>query len=246
MSAKATGFWNPGMTNPSRNPIRRKTKGHSNQNVTNSAGRSFRSARASSVLRRAERSWPSMTREMPATMRDSRSSSLSAASLCPRAEAYRSSRLETEPPRPLIATPTAMSRMAPAASPAMMKGSVTPGLFLERRSEDVRRQVNTRRVELLHELRPDACWSQPALDLAFDHGRLLEHEDVLHDDDVALHALHLGDVHDLARAILEAVLVDDEVDSGRDLLSDGLQREVHAGHQHHRLETREHVPGRVG
>ena len=47
--------------------------------------------------------------------------------------------------------------------------------------------------------------------LALDHARLLEGEDLLHDDDVALHALHLGDAGDAAGAVLEARLVDDEV-----------------------------------
>src|SRR5205823_14400858 len=146
-----------------------------------------------------------------------------------------------------MATPTAIRSTAPAARPAMTKGSIGPAApWLERRAEDVRRQVDTRRVELLDKLGANPGRSQPALNLALDDGGLLEHEDVLHDDHVALHPLYLGDVHDLARAILEAVLVDDEVDSGRDLLADGLQREVHAGHQHHRLETREHVSGRVG
>ena len=45
---------------------------------------------------------------------------------------------------------------------------------------------------------------QPALDLALDDAGLLEDEDVLHDDDVTFHALDLGDVDDLARAVLEA------------------------------------------
>ena len=40
-------------------------------------------------------------------------------------------------------------------------------------------------------------------------------EDVLEGDHVALHPLHLGDVGDAARAVLEAGLVDDQVDRGR-------------------------------
>ena len=76
--------------------------------------------------------------------------------------------------------------------------------------------------------------------------RLLEREHVLHDDDVTLHALDLGDVGDLAGAVLEPVLVDDQVHRGRDLLADGPQRQLHAGHQHHRLEAGEHVAGGVG
>ena len=51
---------------------------------------------------------------------------------------------------------------------------------------------------------------------------------------------------DLARAVLEAVLVDDQVDRRGDLLADGAHRQVDAGHQHHRLEPGEHVARRVG
>ena len=82
---------------------------------------------------------------------------------------------------------------------------------------------------------------EPALDLALDDARLLEHEHVLHDDDITLHALDLGDVDDLARPVLEARLLDDEIDRRGDLLADGPQRQVDAGHEDHRLEPRQHV-----
>ena len=88
--------------------------------------------------------------------------------------------------------------------------------------------------------------SQVAVDLALRDARLLEGEDLLHDDDVAFHALDLGDAGDPACAVLEAGLVDDEVDSGGDLLADGPQRQVHTGHEDHRLHAREHVAGAVG
>ena len=48
------------------------------------------------------------------------------------------------------------------------------------------------------------------------------------DDDVALHALDLGDVDDLARAVAHARLVDDQVDGRGDLLADRPHRQVHA------------------
>ena len=43
---------------------------------------------------------------------------------------------------------------------------------------------------------------QAALMLALGDAGLLEGEDVLHDDDVAFHALDLGDVRDPAGAVL--------------------------------------------
>ena len=47
-------------------------------------------------------------------------------------------------------------------------------------------------------------------------------------------------------AVLEARLVDDQVDGGGDLLADRPQRQVDAGHQDHRLEAGEHVARAVG
>src|SRR3972149_3738621 len=58
--------------------------------------------------------------------------------------------------------------------------------------------MDAHHLELLDELGPDAGRLEASLDLAVKDARLLEDEDVLHDDDVALHALDLGDVGDLA------------------------------------------------
>src|ERR1044072_7987926 len=93
--------------------------------------------------------------------------------------------------------------------------------------------MDAHRLERLAELRADAGRLEPALDLAVDDAGLLEHEHVLHDDRVALHALDLGDVHDLSRAILEAGLVEDHVDRGADLLADGPYRQGDAGPEGH-------------
>src|SRR3972149_10224818 len=109
---------------------------------------------------------------------------------------------------------------------------------LERRAEDVRRQVNPGRIELLDKFGADPGGPQLALDLALDHRGLLEDEDVLHHDDVALHPLDLGDGDDLARAILEPVLVNDQVNRRWDLLADRLERQGHAGHEDHRPAAR--------
>ena len=58
--------------------------------------------------------------------------------------------------------------------------------------------------------------------------------------------LHLGDVGDPARAVLEPALVDDQVDRGGHLLADRPDRQVHAGHQHHGLEAGQGVARTVG
>src|SRR3954447_16903296 len=111
--------------------------------------------------------------------------------------------------------PTAIRMIANAATPAMTSAMSTgqyslPCLVGE--PEETGREIDPHDLELLDELRPDPCRLQPALDLAFDHPGLLEHEHILHDDDITLHALDLGDVHDLAGAVLEAGLLDDQVD----------------------------------
>src|SRR5574340_1587096 len=66
-------------------------------------------------------------------------------------------------------------------------------------AEQPGRQVDAHHLELLDELGADAGRLQTALDLAVEHAGLLEDEDVLHDDDVTLHALDLGDVGDPSR-----------------------------------------------
>jgi hypothetical protein len=55
----------------------------------------------------------------------------------------------------------------------------------------------------------------------------------------------LGDVRDLARAVLEATDLHDQVERARDLLADGARRQVGAGHEAHRLEAADHVSRRV-
>src|SRR5438105_13240527 len=131
--------------------------------------------------------------------------------------------------------PAAISRIATAAAPAtaivMVSTSVSFLRLLVREAEDVRRHVDAHDLELLDELGADPGGLEATLDLALDDARLLEDEDVLHDDDVAFHALDFGDVGDLPRAVLEPALVDDQVHGRRDLLADGADRQVHAGHQ---------------
>ena len=68
-------------------------------------------------------------------------------------------------------------------------------------------------------------------------GREVEGEQVLEGDDVALHADHLGDRGDPAGAVLEAGLLDDQVERAGHLLADGAHGQVDAGHEHHGLEA---------
>src|SRR6185503_5559191 len=106
-------------------------------------------------------------------------------------------------------------------------------------------KLDARSLELLAELRANARRAQAALHLAVDECGLLEHEDVLQDDCVTFHALDLGDVRDLARAVLQTGDLHDEVERGRDLLAHRALRQVDAGHEAHRLDAGDHVSRRV-
>src|ERR1700741_2967314 len=146
--------------------------------------------------------------------------------------------------------PIAIRKIAAAATPAttsvMGSSTARPPPWSVAEAEEARRQVDAHHLELLDELGTDAGRLEATLDLAFDDTGLFEDEDVLHDDDVAFHALDLGDVDDLPGPVLEAALLDDQVDRRGDLLADGADREGDAGHEDHRLEARQHVAGAVG
>src|SRR5260221_5597741 len=149
-------------------------------------------------------------------------------------------------PRPDVATPRAIRRIAAAAMAATAMVGIGQLLLSEVEAEEARREMDAHHLELLDELRSDTGRLEAALDLAFDDAGLLEDEHVLHDDHITFHALDLGDVHDLAGTVLEAALLDDEVDRRGDLLADGSERQVDAGHEDHRLESGEHVARAVG
>src|SRR4051794_7890201 len=130
---------------------------------------------------------------------------------------------------------------ATAAISAISSTAALPGV-----GEQTGRKRNSHDLELLCEARSDTCRPQTTLDVSVDDAALLPHEYVLEDDHVALHPLDLCDVGDLARAVLEPLLVHDQVDRRRNLLSYRTERQVYAGHQHHRLESSKHVSGGIG
>ena len=65
-------------------------------------------------------------------------------------------------------------------------------------------------------------------------------------DHLALHADHLGDVRDPARAVAEARDLHEQVDRRGDLLPDGPHPHVGVGHAHHHLQAAHRVARRVG
>src|SRR4026209_66460 len=113
------------------------------------------------------------------------------------------------PELPELAMPNAIRMIARAAMPAtasVIRSTMEPSSGSVREAEEARWQVDAHDLELLDELGPDPGRLQPSLDLALDDAGLLEDEHVLHDDDVAFHALDLGDVDDPAGGGLAAAL----------------------------------------
>src|SRR4051794_27307679 len=101
--------------------------------------------------------------------------------------------------------PMAIRKIAAAATPATSSVIGTTGLpppLSVREAEEARRQMDAHHLELLDEFRPDAGRLQSTLDLALDDAGLLEDKHILHDDDITFHTLDLGDVRDLAGAVL--------------------------------------------
>ena len=85
-----------------------------------------------------------------------------------------------------------------------------------------------------------------SLDLAFDDAGLLEGEDLLHDDDIALHALHFRDVRDATGTVAQPGDLHDDVDGRGHLFTDRPHRQVKARHQGQCLESTEGVTRGVG
>ena len=74
---------------------------------------------------------------------------------------------------------------------------------------------------------------------------LLKDEEVLHDDGVPFHALHLCYLHYFAGAVPDSLQMDDKVTSRGDELADSSQGKIHTHHQHHGLQAADGVAGAV-
>ena len=114
--------------------------------------------------------------------------------------------------------------------------------------EDLWTEADAEVGQLLGELRAHAGGLEVAAEASVlvDAHAEVEQEDVLEGDDVALHALHLGDVGDATGAVTQAGQVHDAVEGRGHLLPDGPDRQVEAGHQHEGLEAGERVARAVG
>src|SRR5579875_389082 len=116
------------------------------------------------------------------------------------------------------------------------------------RLEEVLPELDSPVGETLGELWAQACGlEQPAPSpLLVDTHAVVEEEQVLEDDHVAFHPLHLGHVGDPPGSVAQAAQVDYDVERGGHLLPDGAHGELESRHQGHRLQPGQGVPGAVG
>src|SRR6478735_3574916 len=144
------------------------------------------------------------------------------------------------------------SRRTAVTRKATPKVRVMVGSRLTGRSqgscEDTGGDMDSHVLEAVDEARPDARGHRLAEEPAVGvhPGGVVEDEGVLEGDNVALHALDLRDVGDAAGPVPQAGDLHDEVHRGGDLLTDGAQGQVHAGHQDQRLQAGDGVARRVG
>jgi len=74
----------------------------------------------------------------------------------------------------------------------------------------------------------------------------LKPEDLLHLDDVALHAGDLGNADDLATPIAEALELHENLNRRSDLLAHAARRQIQASHAYHLLQAAQCITGGVG
>src|SRR6202008_983472 len=73
-----------------------------------------------------------------------------------------------------------------------------------------------------------------------------EHEDVLHRDDVALHASHFCHGDELPGSAGETLRLNHQMTGGREPLADRPNRQLKTGQHHHGLNARDSVARAVG
>src|ERR1700731_3494055 len=107
------------------------------------------------------------------------------------------------------------------------------------------RHLDATLVDPVHHLRPDSGWHQtrPA---RYRTAGGLGHEQLLQGDGLVVESGELGDTQDLAPAIGQTPDVHKKVERATELLPDGTDRKVEAGHQHHGLHAGERIPRAVG
>ena len=105
--------------------------------------------------------------------------------------------------------------------------------------KESRRNSDTRRCEFLRKLGSYARGGEgPQHTTLGRDSSLLENKDILHADNVFLHAGDLGQMRHAPATVAEACNLDDDGDGRSNLLPDGLFGKIQVGHQSHRLYAR--------
>ena len=107
--------------------------------------------------------------------------------------------------------------------------------------------MDSRNPQAVGEARPDAGGTEAAhhRPLLVDPG-FFEAEDLLHGDDVLLHADDLRQAGHASRPVGVARHLNHQIDGGGHLLFHGPGRKLESCHRHHRLESCQSVPGGIG
>ena len=163
-------------------------------------------------------------------------------STCSYPASRRSSFASRRPSR--MPTTATLIAVATAARNTMSRiiGLPPPGAErFEREEFGLQRDSEVRQA--VGELRSDAGRLQTAEEAAVvvDAHAVVEEVEILHHDDVALHAEHLGHLRDATSTVAKSREVYDEIECSRLLLTNRSNGEVDASHEHHRLDTREGV-----
>src|SRR5512139_2054198 len=225
--------------------------------IRNAPTRILMSACRSRRSRRRAQDWPLSARltkpillnSMSRRMTESRPSSLrSVTTSWSRSRIFRLARSRSTMMTPAAHAITA-TKAKIAGSSALRSYAGRLVFMLEHLSlaEHRRRHVDAGEFQLVGELGPDARRLEMSEHLALvGEARLAEHEDVLHGDDVLLHADDLAHRDHAARAVGETRDLDDHVERGADLLAHDAVGQVDAAHQHERLQAVERVALAVG
>src|ERR1700728_3914362 len=113
--------------------------------------------------------------------------------------------------------------------------------------EHVDWQIVSRSLEALRELWTDSSRSESSHYAPLRSDSLLfEAKQILHADHLRLHPGDLGDVSQAPRSVGEARDLEDQAHRGRDLLADGLLRQVQVRHHRHRFNASECITRTVG
>src|SRR5438132_10655446 len=113
---------------------------------------------------------------------------------------------------------------------------------LHARFKETRPEPATSGGQSFREFRTDAGGAEHAPNLsAFANAEAVKNEDVLHGNDVALHAGDFRASDDLASAVRETRHLDHGVNGRGALVADGAVRNVQVGHGDHVFDTSEGV-----